>query len=242
MSEAVKVAVFLILFYQMTKTRILLVEDDVDLAQLLSKYLVVQGHDVELALDGAIALIKLSAKQFDIAILDVMLPKEDGFSLAVALKKLYPGLPFLFLTARQQKEDVLKGLGLGADDYITKPFDADELILRVQNILRRSTLTTQPIEVLNIGCFKFEPSQLKLMSDSGSRLLTKKESGILELLAKQPGRIVPRQEILELLWDSADFFSGRSLDVYIGRLRKLLEKDHLIRLESVRGSGFILHV
>lgn len=226
----------------MTKTRILLVEDDTDLASLLCKYLGLQGLEVEWAMDGEAAMGLLLIKSFDIAILDVMLPMEDGFSLADSIKKRYPELPFLFLTARRQKEDVLKGLGLGADDYIIKPFDADELILRLQNILRRSALPASPIEVLTIGSFLFEPSQLRLSSHSGSILLTKKESGLLELLARRPGRIVSRQEVLEQLWDSADYFSGRSLDVYIGRLRKLLEQDTQIRLESVRGSGFILHL
>jgi len=226
----------------MTKTQILLVEDDADLGRLLSRYLGLQGLEVSLAADGQLALALLSIKQFDIAILDVMLPKNDGFTLAEQVKKLVPGLPFLFLTARREKEDVLKGLGLGADDYMVKPFDVDELILRVQNILRRSNTVPQPTELFTLGGFLFEPSQLRLTSAGGSTLLTKKESGVLEFLARQPGRIVSRQIILEQLWDSADYFSGRSLDVYIGRLRKLLEQDSRIQLESVRGSGFILNI
>lgn len=226
----------------MEKTQILLVEDDADLGCLLCKYITLQGMKITLATDAESAISCLSIQHFDIVVLDVMLPKEDGFSVAEVIKKRFPELPFLFLTARNQKEDVLKGLGLGADDYIIKPFDADELILRIQNILRRSSSPSKPIEVLTIGSFLFEPSQLKLSSATGALLLTKKESGVLEILAKQPGRIVARQEVLEQLWDSPDFFSGRSLDVYIGRLRKLLEQDDQIRLESVRGSGFILHI
>ena len=225
----------------MIKIQILLVEDDADLGRLLCKYLRLQGLDVSLAVTGEAALTLLRLKHFDIAILDVMLPNEDGFVLAGKLRKQYTELPFLFLTARRQKEDILKGLTLGADDYMLKPFDVDELILRVQNILRRSVVA-QPTEVFTIGRFLFEPSQLKLSSGIGAQLLTKKESGVLELLARQPGRIVNRQQVLEQLWDNADFFSGRSLDVYIGRLRKLLESDDQIRLESVRGSGFILHI
>ena len=226
----------------MPKTWILLVEDDPDLGRLLCKYLELQGLKVELAIDGGAALALLSVNHFDIAILDVMLPKEDGFSLADTVKERYPQLPFLFLTARRQKEDVIKGLRLGAEDYMVKPFDADELILRLQNILRRRTLPLKATEVLKIGSFLFEPSQLRLSSALGSVLLTKKESGVLELLVRQSGRIVSRQEVLEQLWDSADYFSGRSLDVYVGRLRKLLEQDAQIRIESVRGSGFILHL
>lgn len=226
----------------MTKTRLLLVEDDADLGRLLSKYLQVQGMEVALAGDGEAALALLVERRFDIVVLDVMLLEGDGFSLADTIKKRYPGLPFLFLTARRQKEDVLKGLGLGADDYMTKPFDADELVLRVQNILRRSSGLVPTDGMFMIGHFRFEPSQLRLSSDSGAVLLTKKEAGVLELLARQPGRIVRRQEVLEQLWGSADYFNGRSLDVYIGRLRKLLEQDPDIRLESVRGAGFILHL
>ena len=226
----------------MTKTRILLVEDDADLGGLLCKYIKLQGLEVELAIDGDLALSLLEVKRFDIAILDIMLPKQDGFLVAESLKNHAPGLPFLFLTARGQKEDVLKGLTLGADDYMIKPFDVDELLLRVQNILRRSTLSPPVIEIFTIGGFTFEPTQLRLSAVNSSILLTKKESGVLELLVRQPGRIVGRQEVLEQLWDTVDYFTGRSLDVYIGRLRKILEKDPQIRLESVRGSGFILHV
>lgn len=226
----------------MPKIHILLVEDDADLGGLLSRYLGLQGMEVSLATDGETAMALLALNHFDIAILDVMLPATNGFTLAAQLKKHIPKLPFLFLTARREKEDVLRGLGMGADDYIIKPFDVDELILRLQNILRRSAVVAQPAEVISIGHFQFEPSQLRLSSASGSLLLTKKECGVMEALAREPGRIVSRQQILEQLWDNADYFSGRSLDVYIGRLRKMLEHDPQIRLESIRGSGFILHI
>ena len=227
----------------MEKIKLLLVEDDIDLGRLLSKYLRIQGIEVTLAPDNTAALSILQEKQFDIAILDVMLPEGDGFSLAENIRKKYPQMPFLFLTARKQKEDILKGLSIGADDYMIKPFDADELILRIQNILRRSQFVVpQENTVLEIGSFSFEPSQLRLFSENTSVLLTKKETGILELLAQNPGRIVNREEVLEKLWGQADYFNGRSLDVYIGRLRKLFEPDRRIKIESIRGSGFILHI
>ncbi|NII26434.1 response regulator transcription factor [Pseudoflavitalea sp. X16] len=225
----------------MTTTRLLLVEDDADLGRLLGKYLRLQGLEVVLAGDGELALTLLTEQTFDMVVLDVMLPKGDGFSLADTLKRKHPGMPFLFLTARRQKEDVLKGLGLGADDYMVKPFDADELVLRVQNILRRSSAVAPPADGLIFGAFRFEPAQLRLYHGSSSVLLTKKEAGVLELLARQQGRIVSRKDVLEKIWGNADYFNGRSLDVYIGRLRKLLEADARIRLESVRGAGFILH-
>lgn len=227
----------------MEKIRLLLVEDDTDLGRLLSKYLDIQGIEVSLAPDNTAALLVLQENLFDIAVLDVMLPEGDGFSLAQNIRKKYPQMPFLFLTARKQKEDVLKGLSIGADDYIIKPFDADELILRVQNILRRSqSSVTLKNTVLEIGNFTFEPSQLRLNLENNSILLTKKETGILELLAQKPGRIVSREDVLEKLWGQADYFNGRSLDVYIGRLRKLFESDSRIKIESIRGAGFILHI
>ncbi|MDR6564102.1 MULTISPECIES: response regulator transcription factor [unclassified Arcicella] len=226
----------------MTKTSLLLVEDDADLGRLLTAYLQVQGLDVSLANDSEGALGLLKERNFDIVVLDVMLPKGDGFSLANLIKVRYPNLPFLFLTARRQKEDVLKGLSLGADDYMVKPFDADELVLRLQNILRRSNGAVPYDDILIIGGFSFEPSQLRLSYGSTSAMLTKREAGVLELLAKNLGRIVSRKDVLEQLWGNADYFNGRSLDVYIGRLRKILEQDSQLRLESVRGSGFILHV
>ncbi len=227
----------------MEKIRLLLVEDDTDLGRLLSKYLSIQGIEVILVPDNTTALSVLEGTLFDIAVLDVMLPDRDGFSLAEIIRKKYPQMPFLFLTARKQKEDVLKGLSLGADDYIMKPFDADELILRVQNIFRRSQSSIPPKDtILEIGSFTFEPSQLKLYSENSSVLLTKKETGILELLSRNPGKIVSREEVLEKLWGQADYFNGRSLDVYIGRLRKLFESDNRIKIESIRGTGFILHI
>jgi DNA-binding response OmpR family regulator len=221
---------------------LLLVEDDADLGQLLRRYLIVQGLVVALAPDGEAALAQLATQAFDLVVLDVMLPKGDGFSLAAALKSRYPHLPFLFLTARRAQADVLTGLRLGADDYMLKPFDADELVLRVQNILRRSHPAGHPPEVLRLGDFHFEPTQLRLWHGPDSVLLTRKEAGVLALLARQPGRLVRRQQVLEELWDNADYFNGRSLDVYIGRLRKRLEADPALRLESVRGTGFILHL
>lgn len=227
----------------MEKIRLLLVEDDTDLGRLLNKYLCIQGIEVMLVPDNTTALSVLEETLFDIAVLDVMLPDRDGFSLAEIIRKKYPQMPFLFLTARKQKEDVLKGLSLGADDYMVKPFDADELILRVQNILRRSMSSiSQKDVILEIGSFTFEPSQLKLYSENSSVLLTKKETGILELLSRNPGKIVSREEVLEKLWGQADYFNGRSLDVYIGRLRKLFEIDNRIKIESIRGTGFILRI
>ncbi len=227
----------------MTKIRLILVEDDTDLGRLLSKYLTVQGMEVFLVDNSHEALHLLTQYSFDIIVLDVMLTEGDGFTLAEKIKKQYPQLPFLFLTARRQKEDVLKGLSLGADDYMIKPFDADELILRIQNILKRTNPTrVQREDIFTIGNFRFEPSQLKLYSHNNTVLLTKKETGILEMLAAHPGRIVNRQDVLEQLWGNADYFNGRSLDVYIGRLRKLFATDPSIRIESVRGLGFILHL
>ena len=214
--------------------KVLIVEDDNDLGNILKQYLELRGFIAHKVGDGTEARAALKASLYDIAILDVMLPKEDGFELALHLKKLYPLLPFLFVTARKLKEDVIHGLKLGADDYITKPFDADELILRIQNILNRKTQKLN----FTIGKYSFEPQNLLLRIDHTERNLTEKESQILEYLFENNQRLIKREEILKLFWKESDFFSGRSLDVFISRFRKYFSQDPNIVLESVRGVGF----
>ncbi|MFD0794717.1 response regulator transcription factor [Mucilaginibacter litoreus] len=224
------------------KKYVLLVEDDPDLGSLLSQYLRVKGFTVTLAVNGEAALIQLSTQSFDIVILDVMLPGSDGFVLAGRLRQQYASIPFLFLTARRQQEDVLRGLSLGADDYLVKPFDADELVLRISNILRRCAgQITQP-DIFRIGSYRFEPAQLQLTRKGQRQQLTQKEADLLEILCQSAGRLVQRKTILETVWGSADFFNGRSLDVFVRRLRKHLDQDPNIRVEVIRSSGFILRI
>lgn len=219
--------------------RVLIVEDDLDLGNLLKQYLELNDFQVFRAFDGVGARNELKENKFDIAILDVMMPKEDGFTLAQKLRNSHPELPFLFVTARKMREDVLTGLKLGAEDYIIKPFDADELILRIRNILKRNFKSEIPkAQVIQLGELNFDPENLTLQTEKFTRNLTEKESQLLLFLYQNKNRIIKREEVLNHLWEESDFFSGRSLDVFISRLRKYLSEDESLQIESVRGVGF----
>ncbi|EIJ37979.1 response regulator transcription factor [Galbibacter orientalis] len=219
--------------------KILIVEDDLDLGDLLKQYLELNKFDVQRVFNGIEAREILKEQSFNILILDVMMPKEDGFTLAQKLQIKYPDLPFLFVTARKMKEDILTGLKLGADDYITKPFDADELILRIQNILKRKPLVKEnKSETYSIGKFIFEPKNLLLKTSYSEKYLTEKEAQLLEYLYKNKDCVIRREDILNHLWEETDFFSGRSLDVFISRLRKYLSEDKSIQIESLRSVGY----
>lgn len=226
----------------MSKIRVLIAEDDLDLGNLLKQYLELNGFEVIRVYNGEEARAEMKINSYDIMIIDVMMPKEDGFTLAARLKQLYPEMPFLFVTARKLKEDVLQGLRLGADDYIVKPFDVDELILRMQNILSRSKpdLKKQD-ETFEVGLYHFDPANLKLSSPETEKTLTEKEAKLLEYLCRHPNQLIKRKDILDLLWSGSDFFNGRSMDVFITRLRKHLSADPSIQIESIRGVGFRFH-
>lgn len=219
--------------------KILIVEDDLDLGNLLQQYLVLNQFQAHRVFNGVEAREELKQNTYDLLILDVMMPQEDGFTLAEKLQKSHPDLPFLFVTARKMKEDILTGLKLGADDYITKPFDADELILRIQNILKRKTkVESQKLTTYSFGKFQFEPENLLLKTEKSERKLTEKEAELLNFLYQHRDRIIKREEVLNHLWEESDFFSGRSLDVFISRLRKYLVEDNSVQIESIRGVGF----
>ena len=166
---------------------VLIVEDDQDLGPLLKQYLELQGFYVELRVNGKEAWIALQDMAFDIILTDVMMPVEDGFTFAARVVRGYPEMPFLFITARKLKEDVIKGLKLGADDYIIKPFDADELVLRVKNIIKRSSLKTAEPEFYDIGLYRFYPKELLLIGPTDRKILTERESQLLLLLRKNIG-------------------------------------------------------
>ncbi len=224
------------------KIKVLIVEDDTDLSHLLKQYLEANGFEAAIAGDGFAALAEVHEKAYDILLLDVMMPNEDGFALADKLNKRHPGLPFLFLTARKMKEDVLKGLKLGAADYILKPFDADELILRIQNILKRNQPRETAKTTYRLGIYQLEPENLVLYSANSQRTLTLKEAQLLSYLCQHPNQLIRREELLNLFWDEANFFNGRSMDVFISRLRKYLCEDPSIQIESLRGLGFRLTI
>lgn len=221
--------------------RTLIVEDDMDLGNLLRQYLELNGFTAVRVFNGLEARQELLTTPYDILIIDVMMPEEDGFTLAEKLRSLHPHLPFLFVTARKAKVDVLKGLRLGADDYIVKPFDADELIQRIRNILKRTQGKPEaPDLVLQLGHYRLDVGNLSLTSSQSHRLLTEKEAKLLHYLATHPNRLIKRNDILDQLWQNADFFNGRSMDVFISRLRKYLSEDPSIHIESIRGVGFRL--
>jgi DNA-binding response OmpR family regulator len=221
-------------------TRVLIVEDDLDLGNLLKQYLELNQFQVSRVFNGEEARASLLSNEFDILIVDVMMPKEDGFTLAKKLQTHYPNLPFLFVTAKKLKEDIITGLQLGADDYVTKPFDADELILRIKNILKRRNQSVEAtkLETYQLGKFSFEPQNLILKTEKTEKILTEKEAQLLTYLIQNKDKIIRRDDVLGLLWEEADFFSGRSLDVFISRLRKYLSEDPNLQIESIRGVGF----
>lgn len=223
--------------------KILIVEDDIDLGNLLKQYLQLNDFSVHRVYNGIEAREELKRAAYHMLIIDVMMPEEDGFTLAEKISKTYPQLPFLFVTARKMKEDVLYGLQLGADDYILKPFDADELILRIRNILKRTKTSAPPAkELIAIGCYTFDPENLTLFSDKGNKLLTEKEVLLLQYLWQHQHKVIRRNDILNHLWSTSDFFNGRSMDVFISRLRKYLSADTSIHLESIRGIGFRFYI
>lgn len=224
---------------------ILLAEDDFDYASILKQYLEISGFRVTWAKDGAEAMKLFPEAQPDICVFDVMMPEMDGFTLAENIIANDPEVPVVFLTAKGLKEDKIKGLKLGADDYVVKPFEADELILRIKNILKRTQKVTaapvteiaEPSAKINIGCYTFDPANYTLSCNGTLHRLTEKEARVITYLYNNRNRIIKREEILEEIWGSDDFFSGRSMDVFISRIRKYFSEDTSISLQSFRGVG-----
>lgn len=224
---------------------ILLAEDDFDYASILKQYLEISGFRVSWAKDGAEAMRLFPEAKPDICVFDVMMPEMDGFTLAENIIAADPEVPVVFLTAKGLKEDKIKGLKLGADDYVVKPFEADELILRIKNILKRSQKIVaapivEPVESskkINIGCYAFDPANHTLACNDTLHRLTEKEARVINYLYNNRNRIIKREEILEEIWGTDDFFSGRSMDVFISRIRKYFSEDDSISLQSFRGVG-----
>jgi DNA-binding response OmpR family regulator len=221
--------------------KVLLAEDDADFAGVLKQYLELHQYEITWAENGEEALSIFQTESFDICVFDVMMPKMDGFTLAEKIIKINPEIPFIFLTARKLKEDKIIGLKLGADDYIVKPFEADELVLRLNNILKRSKQkqTHFPIiDELQIGTYYlFDTKRLCLKNDSTTQQLTEKEAALIHFFYTHKNQMVKREQILKTIWGSDDFFSGRSMDVYISKIRKYFKDDSRIRIESVRNIG-----
>lgn len=220
--------------------RLLLVEDDPSLGHMLGEYLELKGFSVLWKKNVEEAIDAVSKEQLDLCILDVSLPSEDGFWLAGEIKKLRPGLPFIFLTARSMKPDVLKGFKHGADDYITKPVDEEELVARLEAILRRTETRQEIKEEHVLGKLVFHPVKQELIKGKERIYLTKKESQLLTMFCNHPGELIPTDQILRELWGRNDFFNRRSMDVFISRLRKKLQADPGLEIANVHGKGFIL--
>lgn len=221
--------------------KLLLIEDDGSLGYILREYLQMHEFHVEWVKDGEEGLKSFQREPFDLCILDVMMPKKDGFTVAQEIKTQNPMMPIIFLTAKSLKIDKLKGFKMGADDYIVKPVDEEELIARIQAVLRRSGLLQAPKqESYQIGLFHFNAKNQELDGPEETIHLTQKESKILEMLAANPNELVDRDAILKLLWGDSTYFNRRSMDVFISKLRKYLASDSSVSIDNVHGKGFIL--
>ncbi|AXB58421.1 response regulator transcription factor [Flavobacterium fluviale] len=219
--------------------KLLLAEDDFDFAAILKQYLELHQFEVVWAENGEIALEYFKNQTFDICVFDVMMPKLDGFSLAEKIITINPEIPFIFLTARKLKEDKIIGLKLGADDYIVKPFEVDELVLRLQNILKRieQKRSLEGNNIIEIGSYIFDNERLTLNNKNHVQQLTEKEASLIEYLYLNHNQLLKRDQILMSVWKKDDYFSGRSMDVFISRLRKYFNSDPKIKIESVRNIG-----
>jgi DNA-binding response OmpR family regulator len=223
--------------------KILLVEDDYNLGFVIQDQLKAQGYEVQLCTNGVEALKKFNEETFHMGIFDVMMPKKDGFTLAKDIRKTNQTVPILFLTAKNQTEDKVEGFKAGGDDYMTKPFNTDEFLLRVKAILKRVNLTeteTLPTK-FNLGSILFDTENYSLHYANGdSKKLTKKESKVLQMLVQHKNKVLPRDVVLNAVWGQDDYFVGRSLDVFITKLRKYLKEDESVGITNIHGVGFKL--
>jgi DNA-binding response OmpR family regulator len=233
----------------MSKARILLIEDEIDLGNVVRQYLEVMDFDVVWITNGRKALetFKATPSAFDILLIDVSLPEMNGFDLANMVMKIDCNAAFLFLTARNEKSDRLYGLKIGADDYITKPFDIEELVLRIRNIIKRklSGFTQPPplvSSVLDMGNIKFHIDRMKLVVNNKEITLTERESELLQYLINNANRVIKREEILMQLWGENDYFLGRSLDVFISRLRKHIGNSDQVSITNIYGVGYVFNL
>ncbi len=226
----------------MKSVRILLAEDDSNLGSLLRNYLTAKNMETTLFGNGVRALESFSVKHYDLCILDIMMPEMDGLTLAKEIRKINPEIPLIFLTAKSQKEDILDGFKTGADDYITKPFLMEELLYRIQAILKRTKVTTasKKEDIYTIGKYSFEPLKQLLTCNDKSIKLTTKESELLELLCQHGNEILERNFALKSIWIDDNYFNARSMDVYITRLRKYLKNDPSVKILNVHGRGYKL--
>lgn len=223
------------------KVKILLCEDDENLGMLLREYLQTRGYDADLQPDGEAGYKAFTRGKYDLCVFDVMMPKKDGFALAADIRTINGDVPIIFLTAKSMKEDILQGFKLGADDYLSKPFSMEELLSRIESILRRVRgKKIKDVVVFNIGAFVFDAQKQVLTFDGETKKLTTKESELLRLLASNANNILERNYALKSIWEDDNYFNARSMDVYITKLRKLLKEDPNVAIINIHGKGYKL--
>lgn len=229
----------------MDNPRILLAEDDPNLGQVLNEYLNLKGFKTTLCVDGQQGADTFKPGKFDLCVLDLMMPKKDGFQLANEIREIDANIPIIFLTAKSMKEDVIQGFKVGADDYITKPFSMEVLLLRIKAVLKRSMNTeskTLPDEV-QIGDLRYQHAENRLTLPSGTIKLTTKENELLKLFIESLNQTVTRTIALKKIWYDDSYFNARSMDVYIAKLRKYLKEEESLKLLTVHGEGFkLVHI
>lgn len=225
-----------------SKITILLVEDDLNLSDVLKDFLEISGYQVKLAPDGESGLTLFRKAAFDLCILDVMLPRKDGFTLATEIRSINAQVPIIFLTARGLMEDRITGFKSGCDDYITKPFSSEELSLRIEAILRRCMTRSAAPEMIPIGTYFFDQANFELVHGETHQSLTPKEASLLKVLCRNKNKLITRENALMEVWGTDDYFIGRSMDVFITKLRKYLKDDPNVSIVNIHGTGFRLEV
>ena len=224
------------------KFKLLLCEDDPNLGMVLKSYLELNDYNVVLERDGRLGLAAFQREKFDLCLLDIMMPHVDGFTLAKDIRDIDPDIPLFFLSAKTMKDDIIKGYKLGADDYITKPFDSEVLLMKIKAILKRNEeLNKESANMeFQLGQYHFNPKLRELTRNNESQTLSPKENELLKMLAEYKNDLLPREIALKKIWGSDTYFNGRSMDVYIAKLRKYLREDENIKISNIHGSGFRL--
>ena len=226
------------------KPKILLCEDDTNLGMVLKNYLELNDYDVTLERDGRLGLAAFQREKFDICLLDVMMPNMDGFTVAEEIRDVDPDMPLFFISAKTMKEDIIQGYKLGADDYITKPFDSEVLLHKIKAILKRNEeLHREEVNAeYDLGKYHFNPRLRQLSVEKIVQTLSPKENELLKMLCEYKNDLLPRDAALKKIWGSDTYFNGRSMDVYIAKLRKYLKEDSTIEIVNIHGNGFRLVV
>jgi DNA-binding response OmpR family regulator len=226
------------------KAKILLAEDDTSLGFVIADQLRAEGYQVTLCSNGMDAYQRFNDESFNLCILDVMMPKKDGFTLAKDIRKIDKEIPIIFLTAKSMTEDKVEGFNSGGDDYLTKPFSFDELNVRIKSLLRRLNIDDQAQEesIIQLGKYQFDVENYTLTIGDDIKTLTKKEAQILKMLCKFRNQVVTREIVLNAVWGQDDYFVGRSLDVFITKLRKYFKEDDSVLINNIHGIGFKLEV